>query len=124
MEKVYVSDNTLNQAKQVNTLSFKEKLEIARQLDKLGTDVIEFGALCDVNTDTLLLKTVASFLMNSTLSIKVDNSSDIDLCYKSISKAKKPRLSLVLPVSTVQMEYTYHLKAPKMLDVIKNVTEK
>ena len=49
MRKICVSDATLVSQKQNKTpLSFREKIETARQLDKLGVDVIELPAIEDV----------------------------------------------------------------------------
>ena len=46
MRKICVSDATLVSQKQNKTpLSFREKIETARQLDKLGVDVIELPAI-------------------------------------------------------------------------------
>ena len=41
--KIRISDRTL--CREENTFTFKEKIEIARQLDKLNVDVIELPAI-------------------------------------------------------------------------------
>ena len=115
MKKVFVSDVTLFEEKRSAALSFKEKLEIARQLDKIHTDLIEFPAIRDENADTLLLKTVSSFLGNSRISLKIGSGENPAERAQLLSKAPGARLSVALPVSTVQMEYTFHLKGEKML---------
>ena len=43
MKKIYIADKTL--CREENVFSFKEKLEIARQLEKLDVDVIEIPAI-------------------------------------------------------------------------------
>ncbi|MDH4367135.1 MAG: hypothetical protein OEV57_03230, partial [Dehalococcoidia bacterium] len=45
MESVIIFDTTLRDGEQAagTSLNLQEKLEIARQLDKLGVDVIEAG---------------------------------------------------------------------------------
>ena len=45
MERVYIFDTTLRDGEQAAgaTLNKQEKLQIARQLEKLGVDIIEAG---------------------------------------------------------------------------------
>ena len=47
MRRISVSDVTMKASEQSRkmTLSFKEKIELAKLLDKLGADVIEIGAI-------------------------------------------------------------------------------
>lgn len=68
MKQIAIADQTLvqNQAK----LTFKEEIEIARQLDLLHTDVIELPAPQNVQKDILLVQTVSAFVKNSTLSVE------------------------------------------------------
>ena len=41
MKTIYISDVTLREAGRAGTLSFKERVEIARSLDRLQVDAIE-----------------------------------------------------------------------------------
>ena len=66
MKKIYVSDMTLQSGK---SLSFKEKIEIARHLDKLNVDVIHMPAIVNATADALLIRTVSAFVKNSILSV-------------------------------------------------------
>ena len=47
MRKIRISDVTMKQAGAQNALSFKEKIELAKLLDKLGVDLIDL-ARCDM----------------------------------------------------------------------------
>ena len=71
MKQVRISDVTLREGTTHKgaTLSFKEKIEIAKLLDKLGVDVIEMAAIENVAADTLLLKSLSSLLKKSTISV-------------------------------------------------------
>lgn len=127
MNRIKISDRTIFLKSQSNevTLSFKEKVEIARLLESANVDVVEFPAIENEKTDTLLLKTICAFLKNSTLSVAVGQSVEsVETTYNAIKSAAKPRLSVVLPVSPVGMEYTCHKKAPKMIELIKALVEK
>ena len=127
MNKIKISDRTILLKSQGNeaTLSFKEKVEIARLLESANVDVVEFPAIENEKTDTLLLKTVCAFLKNSVMSVQVGTTPEsVEATYNAIKSASKPRLSVALPISPVGMEYTCHKKAPKMIELIKALVEK
>ena len=120
---IRIQDKTLCQKS--NSFSFKEKLEIARQLEKLNIDVIALPEIENTKADTLLIKTIASFVKNSTISVSAGMTAEsLEKAASALSTAKSARLRIELPVSTVGMEYTCHKKADKMALVIKDLTEK
>ncbi len=115
MKKIIVSDVTLRAyAEQKNALSFREKLNIAQLLDAAGADVIELAALVNEKEDAVVCRTIASAMKNASVAIDVGTSPAT--AWECVKDSNDPVLQIVLPTSTVQMEYTYHLKAPKMLD--------
>ena len=127
--KITLSDVTLrNLTKNAeNAFSFNEKLEIARQLDKLCVDVIETAPIGDVTkkTDVLFLHSVASLLKNSTLACVAGLSEEsIEDTYNAIKNAPNARLIISVPVSTVQMEYICSKKPAKVLEMIEALTKK
>ncbi len=125
MKKITITDATLRECARRGdvAISFKEKLEIAKLLDKLNIDVIEAAPIVDEKIDTLVLRTISPLLKNSILSCPVGISvEEADRAMKSIAGAKKPRLLVSLPVSAVQMEYFYHKKPAQMLELIKSLT--
>ena len=64
MRNVKITDMTLRQcANSLDAaLSFKEKLEIARQLEKLNVDIIELPEIQNPKTDILFVRTASSFV--------------------------------------------------------------
>ena len=66
MKRIKIADATLCCAE--SSFSFKEKIEIARQLEKLDVDVIEMPEIVNVRTDTLLIRTISSFVKISVAS--------------------------------------------------------
>jgi len=124
MKTVRIADVTLKEGTLVSgaTLSFKEKIEIAKLLDKIRADVIEMPAIENEAADSLLLKSVASLLKNSTLSVVVGTTEEsVDKTWQAIMSAKNKRLVVALPTSTVQMEYLCKCKPAKMLELIGNM---
>ena len=112
-----IADRTL--CRENCTFSFKEKMEIVRQLDRLQVDVIELPAVDTPKTDILLGRTVSSFVGNAILSVAAGLTAEsIDLAAQALSAAKHPRIRIELPVSPVGMEYTCHKKPDKMIEWI------
>ncbi len=116
---IKIADRTLSLKK---NFSFKEKIEIARQLEKLSVFAIELPEMENLKTDTLLVKTVAYFVKNAVLSLAaVPTKKGIDDAVSALNTAAKGRLRIELPVSTVGMEYNCHKKPDKMLKAIEEL---
>ncbi len=126
MKKIIIADTTLTKDE---SLSFKEKLEIARYLDKTDVDVIELGEIACGKADILLVKTISSFVKNAIISVGAGkNRESVDNAVCALSNTKNKRIRIQLPVSSVGMEYGFHKKAPKMLlwaeEIVKYAKEK
>lgn len=120
MKRISIADMTLTECG--SALTFKEKIEIARHLDNLNVDVIDLPELENIKTDTLLVRTISAFVRNSTLSVCTGTTvQGVENAAAALSSAKKKRLKVELPVSTVQMEYSCHMKAAKMLETAKTL---
>ena len=118
MRKIRISDMTMAQEKKAFSLSFREKIELSKLLDSLGTDVITLEAVREGRTDALRVKSIAAAVKNSTVAVPVLLEQDPSVVWCALSLAKKPRLQLSAPVSSVQMEYLYHKKTDAMLDTV------
>ncbi len=85
---------------------------------------MELEAIENVKADTLLVKTIASFVKNSVISVGAGYTTEsLKNAINSLSTAQKPRIRIEVPVSTVGMEYTCHKKAPKMLETVALLVE-
>ena len=110
-----IADRTL--CRENCTFSFKEKIEICRQLEKLKVDVIELPAIETPKTDILFVRTASSFVGSCVLSVCVGMTAEsFDGAVQAISAAKRARLRIEVPVSPVGMEYGAHKKPPKMIE--------
>ncbi len=110
-----IADRTL--CRENCTFSFKEKLEICRQLDKLKVDIIELPAIVNAKTDALFVRTVSSLVEESVLSVAAGmTEAGMTAAIQAVSTAKHPRIRIEVPVSPVGMEYLAHKKAPKLLE--------
>ena len=125
MRTIKLIDMTLRETGAIrdNTLSFKEKLEIARILDRLKADVIELPPLSGSKADQLSNKTIASAVKTGLSAAIEIAGGNVAETWESIKNAAHPQLNLEAPVSTVQMEYVCHKKAPAMLELIRSQVE-
>lgn len=120
MEQIRISDVTLKQTGKDFSLSFKEKIEIPKLLDRLGVSVIELEPIVQAKIDALRIKSVAATVKNSVVAVPVAlNQESIDATWNALQEAAHPRLQVVASVSTVQMEYLYNKKPDKMLTAIE-----
>ena len=113
MKTINIADITLKNLSEDREISllFREKSAIANCADSLGADVIELPAVKNLREDTIIYKTIAQNVQNAALAIPVGfDKGEIEAAWECIKDAKNPRLQIELPVSTIQMEYTYHVK--------------
>ena len=118
-----IADRTL--CRENCTFSFKEKIEICRQLEKLKVDVMELPAIENPKTDILFVRTASSFVGTCILSVCVGMTAEsMEHAIQAVSAAKHPRLRVEVPVSPVGMEYSAHKKPPKMIEWVSAAVAK
>ena len=121
MKQIHVSDVTLKKLAEARdvALLFREKTAIAACADSLGADAVELPAVKNVREDTIIYKTIAKNVRSAALVIPVGFTEEgVAQAWECVKDAVHPRLQIEVPVSTVQMEYTYHMKSDKMLSRI------
>ena len=119
MKHISVTDTTIRQAGKAAgyTLSFREKIELAKLLDRLGVSVIELHAVENPKIDSLLIKSVASAVKESAVCVPVAlDPASVSLVWAALKEAKHPRIQVPAPVSAVQMEYLAGKKPAAMLE--------
>ena len=114
MRNIKITDKTFSCL--TGELSFREKTEIAKQLDKLGADVIELPPIKSEKADVLLIKNIGSVVEKSALSVTAGFTKEsLETAFSCIKDAKHPVINIALLVSPAQMEYMCALKPDKML---------
>ena len=121
MKQIKISDVTMKQSSEDFRLSFKEKIELSKLLDKLGVDIIEIEGLTDTRAGSLQIKSIASAVVDSCISVPVQlNEESVKKTWEALKLAKHPRLQVAAPASPVQIEYLFHKKPDAMLEAIRN----
>ena len=123
MNRIRVADVTIKEACSAGSanLSFKEKMEVAKQLDKLMVDVIEMPKAKE-QADSLLIKSLAPVIKNSIISVEAGlDRSEVDSAAAALANAAKKRISISVPTSPVQMEYICGMKAKKIMELVPGI---
>jgi 2-isopropylmalate synthase len=111
MVHINVFDTTLRDGEQspgVN-LNQLEKVEIARQLERFGVDIMEAGFPASSQGDFESVRSIARTIKNvSVTGLARAKKSDIDIAWDALRDAKEPRLHVFLATSPIHM--TYKLK--------------
>ncbi|MBE6473017.1 MAG: hypothetical protein E7Z99_05480 [Coriobacteriaceae bacterium] len=121
MREIRISDVTMRRAAGLKELSltFKEKLEMAKLLDHLGVSAIEVEGIENPKADSLRIKSLASLVRNSVLAVPVQmDVENIDMVWEALKEAAHPRLIVKAAVSPARMEYVHHKKADAMIEDI------
>ena len=119
MNTIKLSDVTMKQVADGFSLSFKEKIELAKLLDKLGVCVIELEGIENARIDSLRIKSIASSVTGSIVAVPVQLTQDSPAqVWSALQQAKHPRLQVCGAVSAVQMEYLFHKKQDAMQKAI------
>ena len=122
MKKITVSDYTLKELckKDGSLLLFREKLSVALSISRFGADVIELPPVKKAKENSVVYKTISESVKGSRVLIPVGITEEsVKTAAECVKSALHPVLQVSLPVSTVQMEYMYRMKGPKMVETIK-----
>jgi len=108
MEKVIIFDTTLRDGEQAagTSLNLQEKLEIAKQLDTLGVDVIEVGFPASSVGDFEAVSLVAWELKRPTIcALSLANIEAVDRAWEAVRKAEHPRIHVFLSASDIHLAH-------------------
>ncbi len=121
MRRIKISDVTMKQTAEGFSLSFKEKIELAKLLDRLGVSVIELEGIRNCRVDALRIKSIAAAVKDSIVAVPVElEEQSVQRTWEALMEAKHPRLQVCAAVSSVQMEYLHHKKPDAMLSAVRD----
>ncbi|SOC37234.1 2-isopropylmalate synthase [Ureibacillus acetophenoni] len=108
MRKIDIFDTTLRDGEQsagIN-LNTAEKIEIAKQLERLGVTVIEAGFPASSPGDLDAVQRIAGTVKNSIVTgLARCVQSDIDAAWEALKGAEQPHVHVFLATSPIHMEY-------------------
>lgn len=110
MDKVHIFDTTLRDGEQVPgcKLNTNQKLEIAKELDSLGVDVIEAGFPISSPGDFEAVKAIASTVKFATVcALSRSVEKDIKTAAEAIVHARRPRIHTGIGTSDMHIKYKF-----------------
>ena len=118
MRRIKVFDTTLRDGEQSPgcSMNLPEKLQMARQLDAMGVDIIEAGFAIASPEDFKSVETIAKIVENAKVaSLARCTRGDIDAAWNAVKGAKYPRIHIFLATSDIHMEYKLKMTRAQVL---------
>ena len=124
MDRVIIFDTTLRDGEQAAgaALSVQDKLDIAKQLEKLGIDVIEAGFPISSPGDFEAVQLIAREIKKSSVcALAHANTEAIDRAWEAVKKAKKPRIHIFLSASDIHLLYQLKKTRDEILEISRDM---
>ncbi len=124
MDKVTIFDTTLRDGEQAagGTLNVQEKLEIARQLERLGVDIIEAGTPINSQSEFDAVKVIASEVRTPTIcALARAVPADIDRAWEAVRGAEHPRIHVFLGASDIHLVYQLKKSREEILEMARSM---
>ncbi len=116
--KIRIFDTTLRDGEQSPGCSMylNEKIEVAKQLEKLKVDVIEAGFAIASPGDLQSIRAIAEIVKDSVVcSLARTTREDIDAAWESVKGASQPMIHTFLATSPVHMKYKLRMTPEEVL---------
>ena len=117
-EKIFIFDTTLRDGEQSPGCSMNrdEKLEMARQLDRLGVDILEVGFPITSEGDFGAVQAIAAEIRRPVIAaLARADQRDIDRAWGALKEAARPRIHTFLATSDIHLQYKLHKTREEVL---------
>ncbi len=115
---IAIFDTTLRDGEQAPgcSMNLEEKLEVARQLGRLGVDVIEAGFAAASPGDFASVREIARTVRGPVVaSLARALPKDIDAAWEAVKEAERPRIHTFLATSAIHMEHKLRMRPDEVL---------
>ncbi len=120
MHTIIIFDTTLRDGEQSpgTKLNLEEKLKIAKQLRKLGVDIIEAGFPISSPEDFEAVKRISQEIEGPIIcGLSRAIQKDIDTCWQAIKFAKRPRIHTGIGTSDIHIKYKFRKTRSQILKI-------
>lgn len=124
MDKVMIFDTTLRDGEQAAgaSLNAQEKLKIAKQLEKLGVDVIEAGFPVSSPGDFEAVRLISEEVQRPVIcALSHANAKAIDRAWEAIKEAAHPRIHVFLSASDIHLLYQLNKSREEILEMARKM---
>ncbi|MDX6534544.1 MAG: 2-isopropylmalate synthase [Gaiellales bacterium] len=117
-DTVRIFDTTLRDGEQSPgiALNASEKVEIARQLERLGVDIIEAGFAIASPGEVEAIRAVSSAVACTVASLARTNDEDIDAAIESLEGATDPRIHTFIATSDIHLEHKLRMTREQVIE--------
>ena len=119
-DKVTIFDTTLRDGEQAAgaAMTLDEKLEIARQLERLNVDVIEAGFAASSPGDFLAVQTIAREIRTPIIaSLSHANLAAVDRAAEALKEARLPRIHVFLSSSDIHIMHQLRKNREEVMEM-------
>ena len=119
-DKVIIFDTTLRDGEQAAgaAMTLDEKLEIAKQLERLKVDVIEAGFAASSPGDFLAVSTIAKEIRTPTIaSLSHASLPAVDRAAEALKEARNPRIHVFLSSSDIHIMHQLRKSREEVMDM-------
>ena len=123
--KIVIFDTTLRDGEQSPgcSMNLREKIEVAKCLEKMHVDVIEAGFAISSPGDFESVKTISETVKGCSIaSLARANVKDIDTAWEAVKGAADPRIHLFIATSPLHMEYKLKMTEAEVLEAAAAMT--
>jgi 2-isopropylmalate synthase len=124
MDRVIIFDTTLRDGEQAagGTLNIREKLEIARHLERLGVDVIEAGFPITSPGDFEAVKRIVKEVRTPAIcALARAYPDDIDRAWEAVKEAEHPRIHVFLSASDIHRIHQLKKSREEILEMSRGM---
>ena len=117
-EKLFIFDTTLRDGEQTPgvSLTVDEKVQIAKQLERLGVDVIEAGFAISSPADFEAIKKISEEVKNSTVcSLARATEKDIRAAWDALKSGNRVRIHTFIATSDIHLKYKLKISREEAL---------
>jgi 2-isopropylmalate synthase len=121
-DRVYVFDTTLRDGEQSpgGTMTSAEKIEVARQLVRLGVDIMEAGFPAASPGDLDAVRNIAKEVKGVTVAgLARTNPGDIDAAWEAVQHAEAARIHTFVATSPVHMEHKLRKTPDEVVEIAR-----
>ncbi|MDX6552078.1 MAG: 2-isopropylmalate synthase, partial [Gaiellales bacterium] len=117
-DTVRIFDTTLRDGEQSPGIALNagEKVEIARQLERLGVDIIEAGFAIASPGEVDAIRAVSSAVGCTVASLARTNDEDIDAAIESLEGARSPRIHTFIATSDIHLEHKLRMTRDQVIE--------
>jgi len=127
MDKIIIFDTTLRDGEQAagGTLNIQEKLDIAKQLEKLNVDVIEAGFPISSPGDFEAVRLIAKEIRTPVIcALARAIPRDIDRAWEAVKEAEHPRIHVFISASDVHRVYQLKKSREEILQTSREMVSR